>query len=827
LFKEDSMTKKSLVFGAAALALLVLLTIVGCSNPSSGSTEYVTQAGSDYPYPADTVRVATRGALDGLLNDYTAETNQVRNIAFTGNTGALGLASPLIIPAGKTVYLTDNHTTPGKAGNITVREGAKLVLVGNFTAGNGDLNQTGPNDNDTGFLLVKGQLEVFRNLTVTNDARDVSDYTIENNIEVGRNTVIGRNVTILPGATLTLDKDDIIPPLESQNNKFTPAEAWAAAGQGNLVIGNTASTPGVPAFGTSDADTLTAYSYTVAELLTGVNPGPTRSYTVTSGRITAEELPAVIPQGAYILTRAIPSKSVGNTLTVNGSLTTFGTLSDITKIEVGNGGSLTLTENNGELLQALVDLKLGPGADFAVTSNDISLKALETLFLGDGSLINIPGTGVTFKEDNVLGLTIGKDVTYKVVMSPSATVNTVISKDASLVGGSTLVVYPGSTFTVDEGVTFTVDGVSTFDISRQAVPAADAAPAIAINGAVNVAEGSTFVAPYASVATNPAVLYQTVGLGAKGKVALDYGAQFRFGRALDAVNQLYVGVNGSTATYEWDGSTDGAEIELNAGGVVIRDTDATLGATVAIAAPGAVILKSHELYLDRNVTLDIGADIITLQGDTDANGGGAKLLGPGKLTAGGITISGGDDGWQVLGDNIEIDQASTALTAVSAATPVSATFAATFKALGLGASIDVAAGGTLIIAADTTIDLNGTMARKNGEILLAGTAVISLTDNDSVILTGAGPAGHTAGVPLDTGGASLVTTALDTIGVANLAGDGADALAVTTAVPVTTAPVGLPAGRLVSLTGTTSGSSGTATAGAAVRISSETVTAAF
>jgi hypothetical protein len=201
------MYKKSLFFGAAvALSLLVLFAFAGCSNPSSsGDTQYVSQNASEYIFPDDTVWVDNRAALEGLLNETGAPTNQVSNIAYDGPAAAL---ADLVIPMGKIVYLDDDYRSEDIGGNITVREGAKLVLVGNFIAG----DPGNPGDN---LLLTRGSgsIEVFRSLRVTNDTRDVADYTQENVIETGRNTVIGTHVTILPGATLFLDVTDIIPPL--------------------------------------------------------------------------------------------------------------------------------------------------------------------------------------------------------------------------------------------------------------------------------------------------------------------------------------------------------------------------------------------------------------------------------------------------------------------------------------------------------------------------------------------------------------------------------------------------------------------------------------
>jgi hypothetical protein len=757
------------------------------------------------------VFVHGRDALDGLLNEYSAETNQVRNIAYDGLTGAAAELAGLVIPTGKTVYFVNDYDSATINGNVTVREGAKLVLVGDFAAGSG------------GVLLVRGQVEVFRNLTVTDDALDVSDYSVENELTPGRNTVIGQNVTILPGATLILDVTDIIPPTENQPNKFTPAQAWAAAGQGNLVIGNGGSTSGTPHPGFADA--LPLYNYTVTELLTGVSPNASRFYTVTSGRIAPEVLPVLIPQGAFILTRATPQGSVDNTLVVNGSLETQGTLRDITRLEVGPGGSLALAENNGDLLQGLTSLRLGPGATLNVVSPDITLKALESLFLGDGSALHaVMGSSVTFKEDFDLALTLGKNVLYQVGMSPSAVVETVISKDAGLVGASNLIVYEGSTFTVNEGVTFTVDGASSFDISR--VTDDDA---VVINGAIEITSGSKLIGPdFATVEADPEALLSAVTLGDDGKVVLNHDAIFQLGN-VDGVG--FVGPVGGIYAYEWtSAAATGPQIEINAGGMVIRDiNDIITPVIVSVGGPGAGILKDQSLYLDRGVTLVVDNEAFYLFGDP---AGGAKLLGPGRLALGtganAIDFIGGDSGWQAFGQDIMIadDQIDLYVGAVSgtAAPP----WVATFKALGQGAIISLpTASAALQIRAGTTIDLNGLPATQRGEIRLVTTgAEISLMDATSGILTGAAnPTGLTP-KPLSATGASASSGGpsytLDSIGVTGLQGD-TNALAVTTAV-FDTAANKLPVGKLVSLAYGNASTSTIAATAANVVISSQTDT---
>jgi hypothetical protein len=805
LIKENFMAKKSLFFGTAALALLVLLSVVGCSNPSSGeSTTYVTQPGSAYPYPDDTVFVNSWDSFIGLLNDINVETNQVRNIAYDSTSGGGGFPADVIIPTGKTVYLTDDLSA-GIASNITVREGARLVLVGPFTAGvAGD-----------GLILARGTVEVFQSLTVTDDARDVADYSVENEVEVGRNTVIGRNVTVLPGAVLTLAVDDLIPPTESQPNKFTPAQAWAAAGQGHLVIGTGGSEPGVPE--DNYADELTAYNYKVSDLLVGVNPSATRTYTVTSGNYAAEELPD-IPLGAFILTRAVPTTSVNETFRVNGSLTTNGTLNSISKIVVGPGGSLTLTEPANEVLTGLAELTLRPGAELDIASNDVSLASLTKLFLGDGSIINAPGDNVRFKADTPLALTIGKNVTYNVATSSAAQVNTVIAEDASLVGASTFIVYPGSTFTVNKGITFSIEDGSTFDISRIPVFGTND-PAITINGAIEVVGTGNFIAPVSvtpATITNLENLYSTIKLTKEdditGRILLDHSSFFYFG---NIAATPFVGDGVSGGTYVWgNAATTGSQIELNVDGMIIRDlNDIGTGANAALVTvsdEGAVVLKDKRLTLERGVTLAIAAtEILTLVGDTD---GGAELFGPGEVAAAHTRIKGGDYGWQAVGSNITIGATSgtvSALTAVDSDGAALTTGEGIFKAGGQGATITQAAvaSNTLNIAAFTTISLGGTFGRKKGEIILEGhttaanRGTISLAAATSTITTG----NTAASTPVKQALAATAVTNLGAtppvIAIANVLGTGAATGAkVTTTAAVVPTNI-LPLGYLVVLEG--------------------------
>ncbi|MDR2068888.1 MAG: hypothetical protein LBP71_03360 [Spirochaetaceae bacterium] len=829
------MYKKSLFLGAAALALLVLLAFVGCSNPSSGDTQYVAQAASEYPFPEDTVFVSDRAALDGLLNEYTAETNKVQHIAYSGT-----IATQLEIPSGKIVYLNPSETVSGSAvvpaalaANIVVNEGAKLVLVSQFETSTGAPPAAGK-------ILVHGTVEVFKFLGVGNSALDVADYTVENGLIIGRNTVIGQKVTILPGATLSLKPSDIIPPDQNSGNKFTPAQAWIAAGQGHLVIDGA----------------LTNYDYEVKDLLKGVYPSASRKYYVESSRIRSETLPALIPLGAYITTSATPDDCDGNVLTVNGSLATNGTLKNITEIIVGNGGDLNLQQASGDILDKLTKLTVGPGASFNVATPNVTLQSLETLFLGDGSRFEVDeGNSVTFiqAEDKKLFTTMGKKVYYLVGTAADAIVDVKITDDASLISGSKLVVNPGSTFTLDAEKTLTVESGATVDFSALTPPATTADPSpVIIDGTIVIDAGGTLIGPaLVDFEATPEALFETIKLVDEGKVVLDWGAAYVMGTGVN--EKPYIGPSSDSPTYQWTGSTpgDGAQIEINAAGLIIRDTNAG-GAAVEIANTRSVILKGQSLTLDTGVTLTItNGNTLWLVGGSETDGDGAILKGAGKVVIGGNTeIVGGPYGWQVVGDSIGIysHNGGTEAVLMSGSSSSSVTTpAATLKALGsvLGASITqkAASGNNLTIRANTTIALGGAPQKKVGEIVLAGGSdpgKISFVNETSKITTGnSSTTTTTAGSLADNGATAVTGNTIDSIGIDNLVGNrtpGGAALGstdpatkvTTTAVVNTTDNDLMAEGKLASLSGRDATYGGTVTGGATTNdagyINSETST---
>jgi hypothetical protein len=344
------MLKKSLFFGAAALALLVLLAFAGCSNPASDDGGGAApQLASEFDYPAGTVFTSSIDELRGLLNNPSSvDTNDVTHIAFANGTS---LTSGLTIPTGKTVYLNGGNLTLTTA-NIIVESGARLVLVGPSTRVLTTAN--------TGKLLVKGTVEIYGTLAVAaaagnHPAMQVADYYEADGTIDARDTVIGTSrVLVGPGGTLRLTADDIAN--QYTPNRFTPPQAWAAAGQGSLVITGTGPAALTP-------------SYTVRYLLEGIGlPSGDRTYTVeTQG---GGVLPSVIPAGAIITTTGVIEDADNQTLTVNGSLTATNTTATFEDIK-------TLTVN-GNLI-----------ANFA------SFESVETLKISSRDSDNLPSRAST------------------------------------------------------------------------------------------------------------------------------------------------------------------------------------------------------------------------------------------------------------------------------------------------------------------------------------------------------------------------------------------------------------------------------------------------
>jgi hypothetical protein len=827
------MYKKSLFLGAAGLMLLALCVFVGCSNPSSSDGGSAPQSGGgSFPgIPAGAVYTDDEVELLGLLNDFDAVTNRVRDIVFTEDVTALN--ADLTIPDGKTVYLNNASNGPvvpftALAVNIIVEEGGRLVLLQDFeTAGVGAR------------LLVKGSLDVYNKLTTV--ALDVADYFIQTSGTIdAKGTVIGTaHVSINAGAELELTDDDIAP--QSSPDRFTPAQAWAAAGQGHLTI-----------IGSLEDN------YKVADLLAGVYPSRSRRYTVeTDG---GGVLPALIPAGANIIAHGVIKDAEGHNLTVNGNLiadnadSTFEAIQNLTvngsliadaatfekvvrltisssdtdnlasrvsvpsgnnwtgsllqadsatleaaeniiigdygefvsdstaivlppgaKITLGRSAIFNAAGTNTNSFDNLTSLFVGPASAVTILSPTVTFKSLESLTLQDSAkLVANAGTAVSFLVDasatpKKTEITLGRNVLYQVGVSPTAKVDVAIKNDSSLLTGSTLTVNPGSTFTLEPDTTLTVPTGAEIDFSEitkgsttgPATP--DLAP-IQIKGTIEVTGSGSIVGPNPVGLTNATDVYKFIAFDENdGKVLLNYGTSFSTGAL------KLVGADSSASAFEWKsgGTDDGAQVEINAAGITIRDTPVgttptDYAAELTVGAPNAYILKEQILTLETGVELKVDdANLLWFAGDAGTSGG-AQLKGTGKIVAGGTSISGGSKGWRVFGgDSIGIRYTS----ATASSIENSGTGATVFRAQGAGAVITQATGTTLTIGLNTAIELGGTPTTAWGIIVLtSGGAKLDFPGTSSKLVLGAGTGGTAAAglVTLTIGGEAFTNAGLQT-----------------------------------------------------------------
>ncbi|MDR2758866.1 MAG: hypothetical protein LBB78_05760 [Spirochaetaceae bacterium] len=533
------MTKKSLFFGAAArpialaiALLLVLLALVGCSNPTDGDSSPSTQIlGGDFVYPLGTVFTNDFNELLGLLEPATNPTNGVDYIAYSGGSASF-VGEQLVIPAGKTVYFNNGSDidlgygltlgTPIDPENIVVEEGATLVLVTGLITAPAHVSGRGK-------LLVRGTVEVYDSLEVGEEARDVADYIVEDNGQYrGRNTVIGTgHVVVKAGGALYLRASDILAPGNpAMANKFTPGQAWAAAGSGSLVIGNDAAGNGVNNLATDD---YLSTAYTVRYLLTGVAPSANRWYQVyTEG---GDTLPSTIPAWAAITTLDAITDADDHRLTINGILfapnatlglieeltisstiteppltraatdfddlwpwtgyysgslgTDKATLAKVKKLTLGDNGvfvsdspdidlpvdseiilgkSAVFEANAGSVntFDNLKTLYLGPAAKVAILSSDLTFGALETLVIKDSGSLTAGTNKVTFTTET------GKKLAATLGKNVFYNVGVAPTAKVNMAFDDNASLLPNSVLTVNEGSTFTVAPGKTLTVEGAA-----------------------------------------------------------------------------------------------------------------------------------------------------------------------------------------------------------------------------------------------------------------------------------------------------------------------------------------------------------------------
>jgi hypothetical protein len=497
----------------------------------------------------------------------------------------------------------------------------------------------------------------------------VADYFVAGDTITARGTVIGTpRVLVASGAKLILDDDDIAN--QTTVDRFTPTQAWAAAGQGSLEI---------------DAATPLSSVYTVAYMLEGIYPTRDRTYKFATN---GGDLPAVIPAGAKVTTYAAITDAPNHALTVNGELiannatfellesltisssdtdnnfsraasidpwiTEFGsslqansaTLANATIINIGDRGEFysesvyielpaesKITLGRSAIFNAaglitnnfdnLASLWIGPAAKVAIDSSGVTFKSLEILTLQDGASLSVPRGAVTFLVEATPStppkkteIVFGKNAFYNVSVAPTAKVDVGITNDASLVSGSMMTVNEGSTFTLAEGKTLAVESGATvnFDaVGKDAsgpIGTAPTVPPIKIEGAIEIAAGGRFIGPDVSgvIAADPSASLKFVDFGTDGKIVANRNAIYEMGDSSGGTGILIMGT-AAAAAYKWSGTDDGAQIVMDESGITIRDGDGGGDAKVFVGGPSGLPPTAYILK-EQTLYLDAGVELV-------------------------------------------------------------------------------------------------------------------------------------------------------------------------------------------------------------------------
>jgi hypothetical protein len=240
------------------------------------------------------------------------------------------------------------------------------------------------------------------------------------------------------------------------------------------------------------------------------------------------------------------------------------------------------------------------------------------------------------------------------------TKTTIAGADVELIN-STLSVSLGQVFTVAEGAKLTLGEGSTLNLlsSLATLPTtAPTVPPVTISGEVVVQEGATVLGLDPTLFTTPPTtaledVSKYLAVTATGTMQFNWGSQYSLGPLpLIGFSKTSPYTTGADWAYQWsdDNVSDGAQIEFNAGGINIRDTNGG-AAYVSIGAAGASILKAQTLTVEENVTLDIwkyvGLGLFTAPDPT----GGAQLVVKGKVTTADTEITGN---WQAVGTDGDV-----------------------------------------------------------------------------------------------------------------------------------------------------------------------------
>ncbi|MFP3090713.1 hypothetical protein LQZ21_10345 [Treponema sp. TIM-1] len=464
------MLKKSLFLGAAALALLVLVVLGGCSNPASENDSAPQFSPDGLVIDA---AVNTVADFQAILDD-----PEIRVILFdlNGSDKQFTVAG-LAIPPEKTIYLVNNGYDPdavdpfSTVNSLSPTGISGLNIRGTVIVGRGvALVAT---DTTPISLWSTGSVQVQDDGVLVTDQRlNVTNYTDQG---VERVSVLGTNVRFLAGSTLVIDDeedltfDEIYQLLAILTPGTLPARLAGPTGTSNLVLSKSNLKPSE-----------------FAELRQ-LSPGQSLSVTSIVSE-TAESI--TIPAGLSITTAAGDVLTGVTQLTVNGTFIAASAAgkADGIGFTVESGGSLTVGT-----ITKLKASSVAAGGSFTGRIAEF-LDANAVLSAAAGARINgyLLTAASTIKTPNPAG---GGSTTIAGATPVTPTTPLLIPPDSNVEFTGGVTVEAGATFTIAENAEVEIaDGAfslaGTLDLPGS-LTIGDSADAPTITGTVNIQDGGS------------------------------------------------------------------------------------------------------------------------------------------------------------------------------------------------------------------------------------------------------------------------------------------------------------------------------------------------
>jgi hypothetical protein len=612
------MLKKSLFLGAAALALLVLV-VLGCSNPASETSSAPQLTPDGLVIDA---AVNTAAAFEAILDD-----PNIRVILFDldGADKTLSVAG-LAIPPEKTVYLVNNGYDPddpdprATVAALIPTGISGLNIRGTLIVGRGVALRA--LDNSPISLWSTGSVQVQDDGFLVTDKRIyVSNYTDQGASKI---SVLGTNVRFLSGSTLVIDDE---PELTAEDITKLLAILTPGTIENARMAGPT-----------GESRLVLSTSYLEPSQLAAI-PGRTSGQSLIATSLNTESaVDFTIPAGV-VITAAYGDRFFRLTnLTVNGTFIAAGA--------EGNPEGVTLTVNQGGNLTVGTITKL---------------KAPSSIAAGGAFSGFIAG----FDTGAVLAVAAGGTINGY-TLATASNVNTVtvagggaltVNEAKTVTADTPTVILPNSDVTFNNGVT--VDAGATLTIAKDAEVTVSGGN-LTLNGTVEIPGSLTID----NTATTPTVTGK-VNIQDGGNLTLEAGIA---NGDLKGIIEIQSGAvlkdlqPGGGSLWGTDGT---GSFVFKAGAKGYRGTSPTtlvIGAVGDAAAivleKGALTLKKSGYELDGEATLQAAFPVFTTEtldiksGSILTIDGSIALTINGKATIAG-TIKGGSSSTIVVGNAAE------------------------------------------------------------------------------------------------------------------------------------------------------------------------------